>query len=78
MVALIIAVATCIASFIIPEVRQLFGPHNYDLEKRRQQGYYLNDLKSPCKEEIGDSISLLDCDCFLQENEGLAPHMEKP
>lgn len=48
-------------------VSRLFGPYNLEMEKRRQAGYYLVNLQSPCKIKINETTSLIACDCFLEE-----------
>ncbi|SHI51386.1 hypothetical protein SAMN02745216_00054 [Desulfatibacillum alkenivorans DSM 16219] len=51
------------------EIARLFGPYNKTMEQRRGEGYYLNGEQNPCKELIGAEVSLIPCDCLLQEKE---------
>ncbi|WP_028316847.1 hypothetical protein [Desulfatibacillum aliphaticivorans] len=54
------------------EIAKLFGPYNEIMELRRGEGYYLNGEQNPCKELIGAEVSLIPCDCLLQDQESVS------
>ncbi|MBI9076268.1 MAG: hypothetical protein JEZ02_12740 [Desulfatibacillum sp.] len=49
------------------ETGRLFDPYNQAMEQRRQSKYYLDKLESPCKIKIGETASLISCECLLNE-----------